>query len=72
VLTDILEKNQPGNIKLLFETLYISWMNFNHLFVASSLLSTALWYQANNCSSLINHTDMIKAQKSSGFLSVTK
>ena len=52
-LTDVLEKNQPGNIKIIFGALYTSWCGFNQVFLASSLLSTELWYQATNCPSLV-------------------
>jgi hypothetical protein len=39
-----LEENQPGNIKVEFADLYTSWAEFHQDFLASSILSTELWY----------------------------
>lgn len=50
----ILEENQPGNIKLEFGRLYTAWHHFNLRFVASSLLSTELWYQHQGFGSLLD------------------
>lgn len=57
-LADVLEKNQPGNIKLIFGALYTSWCSFNQVFLASSLLSTELWYQATDCPSMVENASI--------------
>lgn len=54
-LSAILEENRQGNIKPQFAKLYCAWSTFNQIFLASSLLSTELWYiltgKASLCSS---------------------
>lgn len=40
----VLEENRDGNIKIEFATLYNRWSVFQQEFLASSLLSTQLWY----------------------------
>lgn len=40
----VLEENRAGNIKTTFAMLYSGWNRFNALFLASSLLSTEVWY----------------------------
>lgn len=40
----ILEFNKPGNIKVAFFRLYTRWTQFQMDFLASSVLSTELWY----------------------------
>jgi hypothetical protein len=40
----VLEENQDGNTKVQFARLYTAWQDFNHFFLASSLISTELWY----------------------------
>lgn len=57
-ITDVLEKNQSGNIKLIFGVLYTAWFDFNQVFLASSLLSTELWYRATNCPSMVEKVDV--------------
>lgn len=46
-LTAVLEENEPGNIKLAFAKLLTSWTTFMQEFLASSLVSTEVWYA--NC-----------------------
>jgi len=40
----VLEENRPGNIRPTFAALYTAWGRFNTLFLASSLISTEVWY----------------------------
>lgn len=51
----ILEENGAGNFKAEFARLYTSWADFQHFFLASSLLSTEVWYQFNRSGSLIEN-----------------
>lgn len=51
-LTDIVEGNLPGSFKPEFATVYTAWTEFNALFLASSLMSTELWYAFTGKSSL--------------------
>lgn len=44
VLVEVLEENRPGNIKRTFAKLYHAWNDLNAVFLASSMLSTELWY----------------------------
>lgn len=48
----ILEENRHGNIRPTFAEVYTAWGTFNALFLASSLISTELWYSFNNYGSL--------------------
>ncbi len=43
-LTDIVEENQRASFKPEFAAVYTAWTKFNALFLASSLMSTELWY----------------------------
>lgn len=47
LLTSVLEENQEGNIKFAFAKLLTSWTSFMQEFLASSLVSTEVWYA--NC-----------------------
>lgn len=58
-ITEILEENLPENIKPQFAKLYTAWTKFNQEFLASSLISTELWYAENGYGSL---TDSIKTR----------
>ena len=40
----VLEQNRPGNFKVEFARLYTAWGKFHRIFLASSMLSTELWY----------------------------
>lgn len=40
----VVEENREGNFKVEFARLYTAWSNFQSLFLASSMLSTELWY----------------------------
>ncbi|TXH07422.1 MAG: hypothetical protein E6Q06_02720 [Candidatus Moraniibacteriota bacterium] len=44
ILTDIVEENRPESFKPEFAALYAKWTEMNGLFLASSLMSTELWY----------------------------
>jgi hypothetical protein len=48
----ILEENLPGNIRVDFARLYSSWSDFNREFLASSILSTEVWYASEGFGSL--------------------
>lgn len=43
-ILQVVEENRHGNIKVDFARLYTMWGNFNACFLASSMLSTELWY----------------------------
>lgn len=49
----VLEENTDANIKVEFFQLYTAWCKFNSEFIASSVLSTELWYLNNNYGSLL-------------------
>lgn len=51
----VLEENHEGNIKEAFASLYTAWNSYSQDFLASSLLSTELWYMACNYGSLADH-----------------
>jgi hypothetical protein len=52
-----LERNQPANFKVQFAALYSLWHQFQQTFLASSMLSTDLWYRYCGVGSLLkqNH-----------------
>lgn len=52
-LTSLVEDNESRNFKVPFADLYNTWSNFQREFVASSMLSTELWYIHSGCGSLI-------------------
>lgn len=52
-LTQLVEGNEPGNFKIPFAILYNAWSIFQLEFVASSMLSTELWYRHTECGSLV-------------------
>ena len=49
-----LEDNEPTNFKVEFAQLYTAWASFQQFFLASSLISTELWYRHNDLGSLVN------------------
>ncbi len=49
---NILEENRQGNIKIFFAKLYTAWNLFQADFLASSILSTEVWYAHNEYGSL--------------------
>jgi len=57
-VTQILEENMEGNFKPSFANLYNTWARFQERFIASSLLSTEVYYAFNGYGSLVD----IKAQ----------
>lgn len=59
-VTLILEKNLNGNLKPEFAKLYHAWTRFQEFFIASSLLSTEVYYAFNGYGSLVD----LAAQKS--------
>ena len=52
-VSSVLEENRSGNVKREFARLYASWKRFDCLFLASSVLSTELWYAFNQFGSLV-------------------
>lgn len=54
----VLEENRTGNIRPQFARLYSKWAAFNQLFLASSLLSTEVWYAFNNHGSMVIDTQI--------------
>lgn len=60
-LNFILEENRPGNIKKLFARLYTAWSVFKGEFLASSMLSTELWYAFNGYGSLAEKNKAVHA-----------
>jgi len=50
----VLEENRSGNFKQEFARLYCAWAKFQQLFLASSMLSTDLWYRNCGVSSLLS------------------
>lgn len=53
-VTQVLEENLRGNLKPVFARLYNEWIQFQELFIASSLLSTEVYYAFNNYGSLVD------------------
>lgn len=53
-VADVLESNLAGNIKVPFAVLYTAWGQFHRRFLASSMLSTELWYSFNRTGSLVS------------------
>lgn len=51
----VLENNEDGNIKATFARLYHSWNNLTGKFLASSMLTTELWYRHNRTGSILEH-----------------
>jgi hypothetical protein len=56
-----LEENGEQNFKREFAKLYTAWASFQQLFLASSLISTELWYQFNGFGSLMNRPSQLCA-----------
>lgn len=54
VIERVLEENRRGNIKVPFAKLFTEWSYFEQIFLASSMLSTELYYQYNNYGSLVD------------------
>lgn len=56
-VSTLLEENKAGDVKEAFADLYTSWMEFDQEFLASSILSTELWYKQNTYGSLCKEQD---------------
>lgn len=52
-LSRVLEENRSGNIKLTFATLFNTWSTYTQEFLASSLISTELWYAHKGFGSVV-------------------
>lgn len=57
----VLEENRTGNMKPVFAMLYTGWGNFNALFLASSILSTEVWYAFRGHGSLAEPSVRVRA-----------
>ncbi len=57
----VLEENRLCNIKEDFAVLYVAWTKFNQFFLASSVLSTELWYAFNGFGSLVGREAQLMA-----------
>lgn len=60
-LSTVIEENQAGNFKIEFAALYTKWSQFNGLFLASSLISTELWYAFTGKGSLASSESRFRA-----------
>lgn len=58
-LSVVLEENRLGNFKPEFAALYSAWANFQEEFLASSLISTEVWYNFNRNGSLVTEADSV-------------
>ena len=52
-LSEVAEENQSSNFKASFARLYTAWSSFHAHFLASSLLSTEVWYAFMDYGSLV-------------------
>ncbi|HEX9608605.1 MAG TPA: hypothetical protein VGA06_00105 [Candidatus Paceibacterota bacterium] len=57
----VLEENRPGNFKVEFAQLYTAWLRFQQVFLASSMLSTELWYRYCGVGSLLGKDESVAA-----------
>lgn len=55
-----LEENGEQNFKREFAKLYTAWASFQQLFLASSLISTELWYQFNGFGSILDQSNQLR------------
>lgn len=53
-ISSILEENRNGNFRSRFAAAYSTWNAFMERFLASSMLSTELWYRFNRYGSLVS------------------
>jgi hypothetical protein len=60
-LTDIVEENAPGSFKREFAAVYTKWIEFSAVFLASSLMSTELWYAFTGKGSLVPSAQQLHA-----------
>jgi hypothetical protein len=58
-LNEVLEENRTGNFKRQFARLYASWNKFMSDFLASSLISTEIWYAHNGFGSLVGKQQVL-------------
>ncbi len=56
-----LEENHSGNLRVPFARLYTSWDKFQQEFLASSLISTEVWYAFNGFGSLTKRAVLSRA-----------
>lgn len=60
-LTCVLEENLPGNFKAAFARLYTAYLDFESDFLASSVLSTEIWYSFTGRGSLTQNQPLRKS-----------
>lgn len=60
-LNQVLEENEDGNFKVEFARLYQKWNTFQQVFLASSMLSTELWYRHTKAESLLQRRKGVRA-----------
>jgi|SRR3989344_1993571 len=53
-LSEVAEENQSSNFRIAFARLYTSWSSFHAHFLASSILSTEIWYAYMGYGSLVS------------------
>ncbi len=56
-----LEENGQFNFKPEFAKLYTAWSSFQQVFLASSLISTELWYRFNGFGTLLSNQKSVRA-----------
>lgn len=56
----VLEQNRPRNFKVEFARLYTAWGKFHRIFLASSMLSTELWYAYTLRGSLLDSGQQVQ------------
>lgn len=56
----LLEENRPGNFKPQFVKLYLRWNQFMGDFLASSLISTEVWYAHNGFGSITDDPQIVE------------
>ncbi|MFN3692741.1 MAG: hypothetical protein ACK4SL_01410 [Candidatus Paceibacteria bacterium] len=56
-----LEENRALNFKAEFARVYTAWADFQQEFLASSMISTEVWYRHNNSGSLLDFARGVRA-----------
>ena len=58
----VLEQNHDNNIKNTFGQLYTAWSSFHQEFLASSLISTEIWYHYSEYGSLLDQKTVVRRE----------
>lgn len=61
-LNQLLEQNMEGNVKATFAKLFREWSDFLNDFLASSMISTELWYAHSGYGSIMDTSDTKEEQ----------